>query len=164
MQSLVPSLQCRNPIHHSDVVLAEVDVLESKPFYGLRGSHSNPGWPYSGASIPTKVLHSVKGSLRLHERVDIYFIQGTNCGITRAMFPRRKGKYLLAVVLNAGFRIEVPGCKELGPYCHLPAEMHVITRCGWSQTIEDLTITEIAGLYLKMYSCGEKACSVSLTT
>lgn len=78
------------------VVLAEVDVLESRPFYGLRGSHSNPGWPYSGASIPTKVLHSVKGSLRLHERVDIYFIQGTSCGITSAMFPRRKGKYLIS--------------------------------------------------------------------
>ncbi|CDI98469.1 conserved hypothetical protein [Echinococcus multilocularis] len=137
------------------VILAEVDVLESKPFYGLRGSHSSSGWPYSGASIPIKVLHSVKGSLRLHERVDIYFIQGTSCGITNTMFPRHKGKYLLS-----GFRIEVPGCKDLGPSCHLPAKMYLVTRCGWSQEMEDLTVTQIAGLFLKMYSCGERACSM----
>ena len=67
-------------------------------------------------------------------------------------------------LLNVGFRIGVLGCKGSGAYCHLPEEMHVVTRCGWSQPMEDLTITQIAGLFLNMYTCGEGACSVSSIT
>lgn len=41
-------------------------------------------------------------------------------------------------------------------------EIFAVTRCGWSQPIEDLTITMIAGLFLNMYTCGKEACLVSL--
>ena len=78
------------------VILAEVDPAKSKAFYGQHASHSRSGWPFSGVSIPAKVLHSVKGPLLPAHSHDIYFVRGGSCGVSSKSLPSRKTKYLLS--------------------------------------------------------------------
>ncbi|VDN99915.1 unnamed protein product [Rodentolepis nana] len=140
------------------IILAYVNVERQRPFWGLsqiaETNHSSPGFPYSGTIIPSKVVKDIRGPLKKDQHLNIYFIQGSHCGVSDDALPRRSGKYVLF-----GFRIELPGCK--GASCHLPNEIFAVTRCGWSQPIEDLTITQISGLFLKGYNCGTKQCTVS---
>lgn len=163
---------------------------KGKLFQGLqeqRGSnHSSPGFPYSGIIIPSTVIESVKGPLVKNENLNIYFIRGTHCGLRDDVFPRRSGKYILGgefqieiydvflmifksngnrlivnlyYFIHVGFRIEVPECKNRS--CHIPPEFYAVSRCGWSQPVEELTITQIAGLFFKAYDCGPDRCTVS---
>ncbi|KAM7535249.1 hypothetical protein Aperf_G00000098182 [Anoplocephala perfoliata] len=148
----IPVLQSRF-CQQDFVILADVNLINSKPFYGLSTNHSNAGWPFSGTSIAVKVLKVVKGPLQTEQYLSVYFFLGSSCGVSSNMLPHRNGKYLLS-----GFRIEIPECKKIGTSCHLPEEIFGVTRCGWSQPIEELTITMIAGLFLNMYKCGKEAC------
>nr|CDS28910.1 conserved hypothetical protein [Hymenolepis microstoma] len=139
------------------MILAYVNVERQRPFWSLsqiaESNHSSPGFPFSGTIIPSKVIKTIKGPLEKNQQINIYFTQGSHCGVSDDAFPRRSGKYVLS-----GFRIELPGCKKVP--CHLPTEIFAVTRCGWSQPIEDLTLTQISGLFLKGYHCGTKQCTM----
>ncbi|VDK83219.1 unnamed protein product [Dibothriocephalus latus] len=115
----------------------------------------NPMWPFSGTVIPLTVERSIKGNLQPGQRLEVYYAEGTMCGVTADMLPRREGTYLIS-----GFHVTIPGCRSLGFRCHLPPEIHLVTRCGWTAPLHDLTITQIAGLFLGMYSCDGGACQV----
>lgn len=82
------------------VILAEVNLVDSKPFYGLRTNHSSAGWPFSGTSIPIKVLRAIRGPLRTDQYLNVYFFVGSSCGVTSNMLPHRNGKYLLSGELD----------------------------------------------------------------
>ncbi|VUZ39376.1 unnamed protein product [Hymenolepis diminuta] len=146
--------------HQDFVILAYVNVEKRRPYWGMPhivdSNHSSPGFPYSGTIIPIKVIESIKGPLMKNQHLNIYFTQGSYCGVLDDAFPRRSGKYILS-----GFRIEFPECKDIS--CHLPREIFAVTRCGWSQPAEDLTLTQIGGLFLKGYNCGKGECTMLLS-
>ncbi|KAL7060619.1 hypothetical protein AAHC03_010267 [Spirometra sp. Aus1] len=110
-------------------------------------------WPFSGTIVPLTVQRSIKGNLQPGQRLEVYYAEGTMCGITEDMLPRKEGSYVIS-----GFHVTIPGCRSLGSRCHLPPEIYLVTRCGWTAPLQELTITQIAGLFLGMYSCDEGTC------
>ncbi|VDL85851.1 unnamed protein product, partial [Schistocephalus solidus] len=146
------------------VIIGRPDKQHARPFYGLRATALNLKWPFSGTIIPLTVQHSLKGNLQTGQRLEVYYAEGAMCGVTEDMLPTREGSYLISgqsPVLFDSLPISTTCFKpsvSLGSRCHLPPEIYLVTRCGWTAPLQDLTITQMAGLFLGMYSCDEGTC------
>ncbi|VDD75032.1 unnamed protein product [Mesocestoides corti] len=147
-EALLQSKFCK----HDFVVVAKRKSPRTQRFNGIHGSGP---WHFAGTVITLSVEHVVKGSLEVNKNADFHFIQGSTCGVTPHMIPRENSTFLIT-----GFHLRFPGCDKVHQdNCLQTKELFLVTRCSASQPLESLSITQVAGLFLDLYSCSAGSCS-----
>ncbi|KAM7542408.1 hypothetical protein Aperf_G00000012481 [Anoplocephala perfoliata] len=130
------------------VVVAKKSSVEPQRFY------PDPSWEdfnYAGLAVSLLVQQVLRGSVGLGRNIVVHFIQGSVCGVPSDMIPDGDEVYIIAGFRHTFFKN--------GPKSKETKELLLVTRCGTSEPLETLSITQLSGVFLNLY-CRVPSCII----
>ncbi|KAL5109009.1 Transmembrane emp24 domain-containing protein 4 [Taenia crassiceps] len=133
------------------VIMARRTSTEPRTFYRTSGPKL---LHFGGIILSLEVKQVLRGPLEENITVDFHFVQGAICGVTPSMIPSKMANFIIT-----GFRLCFPSCDKIHHHPNQQTtQLYLVTRCSTSMPLESLSITQIAGLFLGLYSCNQESC------
>ncbi|KAM7542907.1 hypothetical protein Aperf_G00000012603 [Anoplocephala perfoliata] len=105
------------------------------------------GFNYSWLAVPLVVQQRLLGSVGPEVNIVVNFVLGSICGVPRKKIPDGDRTYIVA-----GFRQKIFDSDG-----KQTKEVLLVTKCGISQPLESLSLTQLAGFFFNWY-CSKASC------